>query len=82
MADTLAAKKRYTPPPSIIHNSTTEGFGFGNQYRQNFSSQMISDKVITIFSHRHLYIICTVILTHSSRKTVEYSILDERLRSN
>lgn len=49
MADSLAAKKRYTPPPSVVHNSSIEGLG--NQYRQNFSSEM---KVITIFSHRIL----------------------------
>lgn len=46
MADLLVAKKRFTPPPSMVNNSSISFSNYDNQFRQNKSSQNISDKVI------------------------------------
>lgn len=48
VSDMVAAKKRFTPPPSMsksmVNNSSINSF-HGNQFRQNNSSLSISDQV-------------------------------------
>jgi hypothetical protein len=41
-----AAKKRFTPPPSMAKSSAN---CYSNQFKQNFSSQALGDKVIILF---------------------------------
>jgi len=43
--DMLAAKKRFTPPPSLAKTMAGQSSIYGNQFNQNNSSQFISDKV-------------------------------------
>lgn len=45
-----AAKKRFTPPPSMTKSSIGSNFSYGNQFRQNISSQTIGDKVTVLFN--------------------------------
>lgn len=51
--DMLAAKKRFTPPPSMsksmVNKSSISSLNYGNQFRHNNSSHTISDKVNSFF---------------------------------
>jgi hypothetical protein len=51
--DMLAAKNRFTPPPSMsksmVNKSSISSLNYGNQFRHNNSSQTISDKVNCFF---------------------------------
>lgn len=63
--DLLASKKRFTPPPSMsksmVNKSSISSLNYGNQFRQNNSSQTISDKVI--FPNFYLSILSALINT-------------------
>lgn len=52
--DMLAAKKRFTPPPSMsksmVNKSSISSLNYGNQFRHNNSSHAINDKVNSFFS--------------------------------
>lgn len=48
-----AAKKRFTPPPSMTKSSISNNISYlsyGNQFKQNISSQTIGDKVTVLFN--------------------------------
>lgn len=52
MSDISLAKKRFTPPPSMsksmVNNSSISGLNYGNHFRENYSNQVITDKVILL----------------------------------
>lgn len=53
-SEMLAAKKRFTPPPSMsksmVNKSSISSLSYGNQFRHNNSSQTINDKVNSFFT--------------------------------
>lgn len=71
-----AAKKRYTPPPSTSKSPfSSSNLSYGNQFKQNISSQTISDKVTVLIKYS-LSLSLTLFLLYSDARTFTFSFLN------